>query len=149
MRLGMAAALFLASHSAFGQQMSGAVTIDAAASPSTSNFQNWYSFWRSLQGLSRTDGGSTMTAGISSAVTVTVKSSLTESSQIQFPAITGMSSTNTITIDGGSNFVAFAGASGNPEVINFTGGDYFTIKNLTIRNTDTSAANAIGVRFSS
>ncbi len=125
-------------------QMSGTVTIDATAGASSTNFKDWYSFWRSLQGLSRTDGGTTLTAGVSGPVVVNVNSDLTETSQVQFPQITGMSSTNTITINGGGKILALSITS---EVISFQGGDYFKIKNLTIRNTSTSTTGQI-VRFS-
>lgn len=125
-------------------QMPTSVSIGPGAA-STSQYNNWYSFWRSLQGLSRTDGGPLMLAGISNPVVVDVAADLTETtSNVQFPAITGMSATNTITINGNNKFLAWSGTDG---VISFTGGDYFTIKNLTIRNT-TSLTTILGVRFS-
>ena len=125
-------------------QMSGSYTIDASTAASSTNFQNWASFWQSLQGLARDDGGATLAGGVSGAVDVSVKSDLTESKKIEFPAISGMSSTNTVTIDGGSKYVQFAATN---EVISFTGGDYFTIKNLTVRNTATGSGIQL-IRFS-
>ncbi len=124
-------------------QMSGTVTIDASAAASSTNFQNWYSFWNSLQGLARTDGGSTLTAGVSGPVIVNVKSDLTEADAIQFPQITGMSSTNTITINGGGKIFSYTGSN---EAVSFSGGDYFRIKNLTISHTNSSTTSA-GIRF--
>ncbi len=124
-------------------QMSGTVTIDASAAASSTNFKDWYSFWRSLQGLSRSDGGSTLTAGVSGPVTVNVNSDLSESNAIQFPQITGMSSTNTITINGGGKKFSY---SGSYEAVSFSGGDYFRIKNLIISHTNSSTTSA-GIRF--
>ncbi|MCX6176922.1 MAG: hypothetical protein NTZ00_06075, partial [Bacteroidetes bacterium] len=98
-------------------QLSGSYTIDAASTTSGTNFNNWYDF------------ASTVTSkGVSAAVTVTVKSDVTTSTQVVFGAISGASSTNTITIDGGSKVLIYGGSY---EAISFTGADYVTIKNAT------------------
>ncbi len=125
-------------------QMNGTVTIDNTSAASATNFQNWFSFYRSLQGLSRTDGGSTLTAGVSGPVTVNVITDVMESTGVQFPAITGMNPTNTITINGNGKSLIYTGTL---EAISFTGGDYFTIKNLVISDTNNTTA-VIGIRFS-
>lgn len=125
-------------------QMSGSYTIDASSGATSTNFQDWYSFWRSLQGLSRSDGGALHSGGVSGPVTVDVKSSLTETSPIEFPSITGMNSTNTVTINGNGNAVELGTSY---QVINFTGGDYFTLDDLIIRNTSNGSFVKI-VRFS-
>ena len=95
-------------------QMSGAYTIDTTAAASATNFKNWYSFYRSLQGASRSDGGLPYVGGITASVTVTVKSSNTEANAVQFPSISGSSSSKTITIDGnkGGAIVSIAIANG-------------------------------------
>jgi len=77
---------------------------------------------------------------VSAAVSVTVKSNVTTTTQSVFGAISGASSTNTITIDGGSFVLSYGGSY---EAISFTGADYVTIKNATIRNTTTGAYAAI------
>ena len=133
-------------------QVGTAISIDPAGTPSNSVFKDWNSFWRSLQGLSRTDGGTTVTPNgsgnyVTAATTVTVKASMTEVNTITFPQIAGMSSTNTITIDGGGFSVTYAGTAGLPEVMSFTGGDYFTVNKLTVINSGT-ATNIWGVRLS-
>lgn len=125
-------------------QMAGSYTIDSTAAASSTNFKNWYSFWRSLQGQSRTDGGSTLAGGISATVNVTVKTDLTDTSKVRFDAISGTSSTKVINIDGNNKTITY---SGSGEVISFSGGDYISIKNLTIRHTGTSASAAICVRL--
>lgn len=127
----------------FGQ-ISGTVSINSGAAASATNFQNWESFWKNLQGIARTDGGISTGAGISASVTVDVKSSLTETSAILLPAISGTSSTSTLTIKGNGNYVAFAGPK---EVISFSGADYITIDNLTIRNTGSNGARLACVRL--
>ena len=115
-------------------QLSGSYTIDAASTTSGTNFNNWYDF------------ASTVTSkGVSAAVTVTVKSDVTTSTQTVFGAISGASSTNTITIDGGSKVLIYGGSY---EAISFTGADYVTIKNATIPNTTTGAYAGI-VRLTS
>ncbi|MBS3902881.1 MAG: right-handed parallel beta-helix repeat-containing protein, partial [Anaplasmataceae bacterium] len=116
-------------------QFSGNYTIDNTTAASGTNFNNWVSFANSLQGLARTDGGPALTSGVSGPVVVTVVASTVtaETSPVIFPAITGMSATNTVTIDGG-NFTYWY--SGSNAAIRFTGGDYFTIKNLTIHNSN-------------
>ena len=106
-------------------QLSGSYTIDASATTSGTNFNNWYDFASSIT-----------TNGVSAAVTVTVKSDVTTTAQAVFGAISGSSSTNTITIDGGSKVLSYGGSY---EAISFTGADYVTIKNATIRNTTTGA----------
>ncbi len=127
-------------------QMSGTYSIDAANAASSSNFRSWQSLWQSLQGVSRADAGPAFTGGVTGAVTVNVQSSLTETVAVQFPVITGVSSTNTITINGNSNFVAFAGTSATPATILLNGADFIRISALTIRNTGT-VTNVQGIRF--
>ena len=106
-------------------QLSGSYTIDAASTTSGTNFNNWYDFASTIT-----------TKGVSGAVSVTVKTDVTTTTQAVFGAISGASSTNTITIDGGSKVLSYGGSY---EAISFTGADYVTIKNATIRNTTTGS----------
>ena len=127
----------------------GAFTINSANAASSTNFRDWRSFSQALQNVTRNDGGPLFSgAGISTPIVVNVQSSLTESVPVLFPQITGSSSTNTITVNGGGNFVAYASTStsANKAVISFTGGDFFRIRNLTIRNT--GAVAPWGIWFS-
>lgn len=120
----------------------GAFTINSTATASSTNFRNWLSFSQALQNVTRNDGGPLFGgAGISTAIEVNVQTSMTETLPVSFPDIAGTSSTNNIRINGGGNFVAFASTSttANKAVIAFTGGDFFRILNLTIRNTGTVA----------
>ena len=114
-------------------QLSGSYTIDVASSTSGTNFNSWSDF-----------ASAVTSSGVSAAVTVTVKSDVTTSTRSVFGAISGSSSTNTITIDGGSKVLSYGGSY---EAISFTGADYVTIKNATIRNTTTGAYAGL-MRFS-
>ena len=114
-------------------QLSGSYTIDAASTTSGTNFNSWSAF-----------ASAVTSSGVSAAVSVTVKSNVTTTTQSVFGAISGASSTNTITIDGGSFVLSYGGSN---EAISFTGADYVTIKNATIRNSATAAYAGI-VRFS-
>jgi len=92
-------------------QMSGSYTIDPANTgvATATMFKNWNSFVKSLYNTSttvnpRTDRGPIVTgnATVSGPVTVTVVSTnaTAETVTLSFPAVTGVSATNTITIDG-------------------------------------------------
>ncbi|MBL7812298.1 MAG: hypothetical protein JNL57_08765, partial [Bacteroidetes bacterium] len=127
-------------------QMSGAYTIDTTVTASSTNFKNWYSFWRSLQGLNRNDGGPKQSGGVSGAVNVTVKNTqyLPDSAPIQFPAVSGIGTGKRITIDGNGKSVIFRYLY---DAVLFSGGDYITIKNLTITNTANTFSQTC-IRFS-
>jgi len=73
-----------------------------------------------------------------------VQTDVTASSPAVFAAISGASSTNTITIDGGSKIYTY---SGSYEAISFAGADYVTIKNAVVRNSATGAYAGL-IRFS-
>ncbi|MCC7296836.1 MAG: hypothetical protein IT244_00780, partial [Bacteroidia bacterium] len=137
--------IFLASTPNAHSQMGGSnYTIDSSAAATATNFKTWFSFWRSLQGQSRNDGGSTLGGGISSSVTVLVKSDLTDTNIVKFPFISGTSSTKTITINGNGKYFACSKAG---EIFSFQGGDYISIKNLTIRHLGSNPAAAICLRL--
>jgi parallel beta-helix repeat protein len=147
-KLGMAALTLVAAVSANAQMnnSNGAFTINSAASATNTNFRNWNSFWQALQNISRNDGGPGFGgAGITTPIVVNVQSDLTESVNVQFPEITGMSATNTISINGNGRTLSYAATSAQRAVISFTGGDYFRIRDLIIQNTGT--ANPRGLYF--
>jgi len=130
---------------AFGSafaQMNGSYTIDPSASGVATSrvFKDWNSFVKSIYNVSttvnpRTDGGPIVLGldSVSGPVTVTVKSSnlKVETTALNFASIKGVSSKNTIVIDG--NFQSY---NCNLQYAPFrlTGIDYLTIKNLTIIN---------------
>ncbi|PHX92965.1 MAG: hypothetical protein CK532_01125 [Flavobacteriales bacterium] len=132
--------IFLSLAGVASAQMSGSYTINSASSTGGTNFANWADLASELS-----------KSGVSGAVKVAVSSNITTSTQTAFAAISGSSSTNTITIDGisstrgGSN--AILSFNGSYEAIAFKGADYVTIKNVTIGNS-TTASYAGCVRFS-
>jgi len=107
-------AAFMSSASA---QLSGTYTIDNTAATSGTNFATWLAFRNSIT-----------TNGVSGAVTVNVMTDNTETAQINFGAITGSSSTNTVTING-NNKILSVGVS--DAVILLSGADYFTFDKVT------------------
>jgi PKD repeat protein len=118
-----------------GAQLNGTYTLNNAVATGGANFANWSDFATALNA-----------SGVSGAVTLNVQSSLTLTSTLTLNAITGSSSNNRVVINGGGNFVGFAGTSVSPEVIRFNGADFVTINNLVIRNTGT-VVNVMGIRF--
>ena len=130
---------------AFGSafaQMNGSYTIDPSASGVATSriFKDWNSFVKSIYNLSttvnpRTDGGPIVLGldSVSGPVTVTVKSSnlKLETTALNFASIKGVSSKNTIVIDG--NFQTY-NCTIQYAPFQLKGIDYLTIKNLTIIN---------------
>ncbi len=107
--------------------MSGTYTINAALAPSTTNFQ---SFTTAIAALSAS-------TGVTGAVTFNVAAG-TYSEQLIIPAITGSSTTNTITFDGGTaanTIVTCAGTSTNYSVFRLSNASHIRLQNMTIRNT--------------
>ena len=114
-------------------QLSGNYTIDATKTTSGSNYASWSAFASAIG-----------TSGVNGPVRVTVMTDETTASVVTFNAITGTSSTNTITIDGNGKRLS---SSSTNEAINFNGADYITMTNLTIQKTGTGTAQT-GIRFS-
>ncbi|HEY1046258.1 MAG TPA: hypothetical protein VGF79_07455, partial [Bacteroidia bacterium] len=112
-------------------QLSGSYTLDSTLATGGTNFKTWADFRSSI-----------VTNGVSAAVTLNVITNRVETAQISFPAITGASATNTITIKGNSMVLE---ADLTDAVILFDGVDYLTIDGLVIRNTSNSATTR-GIR---
>ncbi len=124
-------------------QLSGSYTINSAAASSSTNYTSLAAFVTALN-----------TSGVSGPVTASVKTSETVTNNVVFRNISGVSSTNTITIDGGgfrysssvANEMGLTTSASNAEVIRFSGTDYVTIKNYIIENSNTSTNGRI-IRF--
>ena len=124
-------------------QLSGSYTINSAAASSSTNYTSLAAFVTALN-----------TSGVSGAVTASVKTSESVTNNVVFRNISGVSSTNTITIDGGgfrysssvANEMGLTTSASNAEVIRFSGTDYVTIKNYIIENSNTSTNGRI-IRF--
>ncbi|MBM3937266.1 MAG: PKD domain-containing protein [Sphingomonadales bacterium] len=124
-------------------QLSGSYTIDPSAASSSSNYSSLAAFATALNN-----------SGVSGAVTATVKGSENVTNNVVFRNISGVSATNTITIEGGgytykssvANEMGLTTSASNAEVIRFSGADYITIKNYIVENTNTSTNGRI-IRF--
>ena len=116
-------------------QLSGTYTLNNASATGGTNYNNWTDFANAING-----------SGVSGPVTLNVQSSLTVTSTTQFNQFAGSSSSNVVTINGGGNFISYAGSSTVPQVILLNGADFMTINNLVIRNTGT-VVNVTGVRI--
>ena len=121
----LAAMLFAGSAMA---QLSGTYTVN----PSGSGSSNYTSFTALATALNAS-------AGISGPVVVNVAAG-TYTEKFQLNAITGASSTNTITINGGAATLAYASGA----VVDLNGADYVKIDNLKI--SVTAAATQSGAR---
>jgi hypothetical protein len=88
--------------------------------------------------------------GVSGAVTVAIAPG-TYTDAVTFGEAPGASSTNTITFDGGhrdSVFIAYAtGSEDQNAAVLFDGGDYYTLKNVTVQNTATAGNYRWNIRL--
>ncbi len=123
-------------------QVSGTLTIDAGQAASSTNFQDFSSLITYLTTANtRNDAGPANSApfGVSGPLVVdVVANSGPYTGQVVFPNITGASATNTITINGNGNIIQFAPTStADMAIVRFNNGDFYRLKNLTIRTTST------------
>ena len=124
-------------------QVTGTLTIDANQTASATNFQNFNSLLTYLTSANtRSDAGPANSApfGVSGPLIVdVVANSGPYTGQVVFPNITGASATNTITINGNGNIIQFAPTStADMAIVRFNNGDFYRLKNLTIRTTSTN-----------
>ena len=121
-------------------QVTGTLTIDANQTASATNFQNFNSLLTYLTSAgTRSDAGPANSSpfGVSGPLLVdVVANSGPYTGQVVFPNITGASATNTITINGNGNTIQFAPTStADMAIVRFNNGDFYRLKNLTIRTT--------------
>ena len=129
--------------------LSGSYTINGSASASSTNYQTFASAVSDLISGTRADGGTANGSGVSGPVVFSVASG-TYTAQITITAITGASSTNTITFLGAtssgkydSSLVVLSQASSATSTNNFTlylkGASYVHFKYITISRTGTNS----------
>lgn len=125
--------------------LNGTYTIDANSAASSTNYKNFKSLASDLQSGTRSDGGTPNGSGVTGAVVVNVvASSGPYTEQVSFGAITGVSSTNTITINGNGNTLQYsATSSANSYTLQLNGTDYMKIDNLVIQATNTSIGRCV------
>ncbi|MCC6372051.1 MAG: T9SS type A sorting domain-containing protein [Bacteroidia bacterium] len=106
-----------------GAQISGIVTINSAAPTAGTNYQTFTALAAVLN-----------TSGINGPLTVNVvASSGPYIEQVNFNQTTGISATNTITINGNNCTLQFnATAAASPHTLMFSGADYITVNNLNV-----------------
>ncbi|MES2691708.1 MAG: T9SS type A sorting domain-containing protein [Bacteroidota bacterium] len=136
----------------FGAQLSGTYNIDSSLTLGTAtDFRDFRSALAYLTGRgTRTDGGPANTApfGVSGPVTFNVLTG-TYTEQVNIPAITGASSVNTITFDGGTGNNATrileftATSTTNAHTLRFDTAAFINVKNITIKANATIAGIAV------
>lgn len=118
--------------------LTGTYTIDktATASPTT-----YTSIASAVAAMS--------SCGISGPVTFNVVAGTGPyTEQVEIPAITGTSATNTVTFNGNGNTVSADPATGNRAVIRLNGADFVTINNFVIATTGTATGSfGWGIHF--
>ncbi|PBQ30371.1 hypothetical protein CNR22_00865 [Sphingobacteriaceae bacterium] len=111
-----------------GAQISGIVTINAAAPASATNYTSFTSLATTLN-----------SGGINGPLTVNVTNG-TYTEQVTFNQITGASATNTITINGNNSILTFNSTSTAPHTLLLNGTDYLNVNNLHMMGTNTTYA---------
>ncbi len=125
-------------------QLSGNYTINPTISASNKNYQNWASAVGDLISGSRTDGGNAQGSGVSGAVVFSVYDTVYNNVAVEITAITGASSTNTITFKsakGDSSKCILknpsSSSSTNDFVLSLYGADYINFKQIGFERTGT------------
>jgi trimeric autotransporter adhesin len=136
-KVSLTLAFMLSFGAAFAQtQMSGTYTINRGATASATNFVSFQSCADSLA-----------TKGVSGSVTINVVANSGPYNEfVIFRAISGVSASRTVTINGNANTISHAGNTTNVATIMLQGADFMTISNLTINNTGTTNARNIQLR---
>lgn len=132
--LGVAMLLLCFSNSSFAQPLSGNLTVNKSAAASATNFTSFQSLFTTLA-----------SKGVNGAVTVDVSNGpYTE--QVNANSISGVSATNTVTINGNGQILQYSSSNfSNRHTIRFNGADWVTLKNLTIRAL--GSTYAWGIRY--
>jgi hypothetical protein len=109
--------------------------IDKGGTASSTVYKSFNDFVSDLESGTRSDGGTANGPDVSGAVKVTVAaSSGPYTEQISISAITGASSTNTITIDGNGETIRYtASTSASSYTIHLDGADYLVFDNLVVQ----------------
>ncbi|MBL7930282.1 MAG: T9SS type A sorting domain-containing protein [Bacteroidia bacterium] len=111
-------------------QISGIVTVNNAAATGGSNYQTFGALASALN-----------TSGINGTLQVNVLTGTNSgvyNEQVSFNQISGMSATNTITINGNGCLLQFNCTSGAPYIMQLNGTDYLTVNNLRMQSTNNS-----------
>lgn len=123
-------------------QLSGNYTINKGSAASGTNYQSFSAFFSDLNSGSRADAGTANGPGVNGAVTVTVvKGSGPYTEQVNIGTVTGVSSTNTITVKGNMETVQYSSSSSSSSyVFRINGTDYLTFDSLKVSGLGSSYA---------
>lgn len=131
-------------------QLSGNYTINPTISAGNTNYQNWESAVGDLISGSRTDGGTAQGSGVSGPVVFTVYDTIYNNVSVEITAITGVSSTNTITfksLKGDSSRCLIRNASStsntNDFVLYINGADYIIFKEIGFERTGSNTNSTV------
>lgn len=143
------AVIFLYLYQFSTAQLSGNYTINPWQSASSTNYSNWASAVSDLVNGSRSDGGSAQGPGVSGAVVITVSDTV-YNVQVEIGAISGTSSTNTVTFksSGGDSSTCVlryaSGVASNTDfVLSVNGCDYVTFQEIGFERTGTNAYSTV------
>lgn len=120
--------------------LSGSYTIDPSSSASSSNYKNITSAVSDMLNGTRTDGGTANGKGVTGAVTFSIANG-SYNEQIAITAVTGASSTNTITFqsksgDSSKVILYYASSSSSADwVLHLYGANWIRFKGITIKST--------------
>ncbi|MCX6352211.1 MAG: PKD domain-containing protein [Bacteroidetes bacterium] len=124
--------------------LSGTYTINPSASASSTNYKDFTSAVGDLISGTRADGGTANGSGVSGAVTFNVAKG-TYKEVVDITAITGVSSTKTITFQSASGtntdviLIDNSATTGTVHTVHLDGAEYINFKNMTIANTSNGA----------
>lgn len=114
-------------------QLSGVYTINSALITGGTNYQTFTAFAAALN-----------TQGVSGPVTANVAANTNYNEQFEFKQITGVSSTNTITVNGNGSTITYAASVATlPFTMLLSGSDYMTFRNLNFVGTGATYALAV------
>lgn len=145
MRKALLNVFLLCLFSAFGLNqlqaaLNGAYTINGAAPASATNYVNFASAFSDLNSGTRSDGGTPNGAGVTGPVVFTVAAG-TYAGNVSLTAVTGASSTNTITFDGvnpATRIITANTTTVGGFTVQLNGADFVRFQNLTFENTGAS-----------
>jgi PKD repeat protein len=131
-------------------QLSGSYTIDPTKAPSSSNYASFGAAIADLVSGSRTDSGPDQGPGVSGSVTITAYDTLYRGQQLSIGAITGTSSSNTVTFQsasGDSSVCMLRNVSKTSNsgdfVVQLNGCDFVTFKGIGFERTGNNTYSTV------
>lgn len=133
LRVSLILGLLLVSGGSFAA-LNGTYTIDASAAASSTNYKSFGAIFGDLYNGTRTDGGTSNGLGVTGPVTINVVSGTGPyTEQVTVFQISGVSSTNKITVNGNGNTLQFTATStSSTHTVLLNGADYVTFDNLKV-----------------